>query len=48
MLLTQIAQWIETQKPWISDAARRLFLTGKLEEPDLAEILAMAKAIERI
>lgn len=48
MLLTQIATWIGTQKPWISDAARRLFLKGKLEEIDVVEILAMAKASEGI
>src|SRR5260370_30958986 len=48
MLLTQIAKWIETQKPWVSDAARRLSLNGKLEEADIVELLVMAKAGEGI
>lgn len=46
MLSIQIAQWVQTQQSWASDAARRLVLNGRLTEDDIQEILALAKAAE--
>lgn len=44
MILTRIAEWIETQQPWLSDAARRLIVNGRIADDEIGEILALAKA----
>jgi ABC-type cobalamin/Fe3+-siderophores transport system ATPase subunit len=44
MIFTRIAEWIETQQPWLSDAARRLIVNGRIEDDEVGEILALAKA----
>lgn len=43
MIFTRIAEWIETQQPWLSDAARRLVANGRIEDDEFGEILALAK-----
>jgi ABC-type transport system involved in cytochrome c biogenesis ATPase subunit len=44
MLFTHIADWIDTQQSWLSDAARRLVVNGRIEDDEIDEILALAKA----
>lgn len=44
MILARIADWIETQQPWLSDAARRLVVNGRIEEAEIGEIIALVKA----
>ncbi|WP_454690290.1 AAA family ATPase [Achromobacter aloeverae] len=44
MIFARIADWIETQQPWLSDAARRLVINGRIDEADIGEIIALAKA----
>ncbi|SPA03032.1 conserved hypothetical protein [Cupriavidus taiwanensis] len=44
MIFARIADWIETQQPWLSDAARRLVINGRIDEAEFGEIIALAKA----
>ncbi|SPA23616.1 conserved hypothetical protein [Cupriavidus taiwanensis] len=44
MIFARIADWIETQEPWLSDAARRLVINGRIDEAEIGEIIALAKA----
>lgn len=44
MIFARIADWIETQQPWLSDAARRLVINGRIDEAEISEIIALAKA----
>ncbi|HEV2595029.1 MAG TPA: ATP-binding protein [Sphingomicrobium sp.] len=44
MIFTRIAEWIETQQPWLSDTARRLIVNGRIADDEIGEILALAKA----
>lgn len=44
MVFARIADWIETQQPWLSDAARRLVINCRIDEGDIGEIVALAKA----
>ncbi|MDR5877812.1 AAA family ATPase [Caballeronia sp. LZ032] len=44
MIFTRIADWIETQQPWLSDAARRLVVNGRIGDDEIDTILALAKA----
>lgn len=44
MIFARIADWIETQESWLSDAARRLVINGRIDEAEIGEIIALAKA----
>ncbi|NMM03272.1 AAA family ATPase [Paraburkholderia sp. RP-4-7] len=44
MIFARIADWIETQQPWLSDAARRLVINGRIDDAEIGEIVALAKA----
>ncbi|WP_186024214.1 AAA family ATPase [Burkholderia gladioli] len=44
MILTRIAEWIDTQAPWLSDATRRLVVNGRITDDEIDEILALVKA----
>ncbi|WP_176079774.1 AAA family ATPase [Paraburkholderia tropica] len=44
MIFTRIAEWIETQQLWLSDAARRILVNGRIRDEEFGEILALAKA----
>ncbi|WP_116135958.1 AAA family ATPase [Trinickia diaoshuihuensis] len=48
MLIGKIAEWVFTQSPWMRDAARRLFLNGRISDQDFDDLLALIKSQEGI
>ncbi|RQU90552.1 hypothetical protein DF053_03375 [Burkholderia cepacia] len=48
MLIGKITEWVLTQAPWMSDAARRLFQNGRIDDRDFADVLALLKSQEGI
>ncbi|WP_250479771.1 MULTISPECIES: hypothetical protein [unclassified Caballeronia] len=44
MFFARIADWIETQQPWLSDAAGRLLVNGRIDDAEIGEIIALAKS----
>lgn len=48
MLIGKILDWLLTQQPWMSDAARRLFQNGQIGDRDFADVLALLKEQEGI
>ncbi|BCZ85372.1 hypothetical protein PTKU64_90470 (plasmid) [Paraburkholderia terrae] len=44
MLVERIVEWTDTQQPWLSDAARRLFVNGRIEPQEIDVILGFLKA----
>jgi len=44
MLIVKIAEWAIAQAPWMSDAARRLFQNGRIDDKEIPEILALLKS----
>ncbi|MFZ4550234.1 MAG: AAA family ATPase [Aquabacterium sp.] len=43
-VVSEIAGWTEGQPDWISDAVRRAFVNGRLDDGDIADLAALLKA----
>ncbi|CAG2266460.1 AAA family ATPase [Burkholderia sola] len=43
MLIGKIVDWLLDQQPWMSDAARRLFQNGRIDDGDFADVIALLK-----